>query len=100
MVRGHSLAEVLSDLAGVWGFAFLFIALAVIGLGNSGKAKPRRPGVSGFRMPEPQPCGWTHRGASQREAGEKTSKSARFPRADFVKKKEKPKMTAYPIPAR
>ena len=39
MVRGRSLADVLPDLAAVWAFAFLFLALAVIGLGKFRKGR-------------------------------------------------------------
>lgn len=34
MIRGRSLFDVLPNLAAVWGFAFLFLTLAVLGLGK------------------------------------------------------------------
>lgn len=39
MVRGKSLMDVLPNLSAVWGFAFLFIVLAVVGLGKFRKGK-------------------------------------------------------------
>ena len=63
---------------------------------------PRLEATFPFRFDFTSPKARTRPMAALASAKRKksTSKGARFPRADFVKRKEKPKMTAYPIPAR